>query len=544
MTKGEPMNLAWRSYFYWPIVLAVGFFLIPILLAYIYPYSFWTSTDYEPLGLADALNMAYRLADLRMYPATGISYHPGVPFYFLGWLALAATGRPIASGPDFFRTVLDHVEQYHFAIGVLGALVGAAGVYIFARAASRIVPVAVVVIAILLWITSTPATLQMFSSTSIDSFALIINAMFLAVVIPLAREEEVDPNILVLAGFVGALAYLNKLSYVYIPVALYAAAFTKFVLSGVSWPRHFRLMTVYFATLLLVVYAAGFLVIGREGLHDLYQYQKGVFWGTGLYGEGEQTVVSGSAVWRALDAIPRDRAYAVPIALIGGVLLGLGGLVTGWLRPAHRPAAVISVATGGAAALSALIVLKHYDLHYTAGVSATLPAWMVGVYLLVRAWAPPLRFVAMAAAAVAIPVMALKVAPYLDDMFAFKVLLTQQAEADRDDIRRYLAENTRGTEFVYRAPFVEYGEGFVVIYGSVPRMTYEYFKGRSQVVASPVAAWVSRDIGVYVLDKQYFRTVESIKTAPNIALLDANPAKYRDGDKIVELRSVFLLIRG
>src|SRR5690242_12136498 len=99
-----------RSTFLGPALLAAGFFAIPVSLAYIYPASFWTLTDYEPLGLADAMSMAYRLADLHLYYALGLTGHPGVPFYFLSWLALALTGHPIAWSDGFFRDVLDHVE--------------------------------------------------------------------------------------------------------------------------------------------------------------------------------------------------------------------------------------------------------------------------------------------------------------------------------------------------------------------------------------------------------------------------------------------------
>src|ERR1700739_4331992 len=129
-----------RDAFLWPALLAIGFFAIPVSIAYIYPASFWALSDYEPLGLSDALNMAYRLADMQLYRAVGLTNHPGVPLYFLSWLALAVIGYPVASGPDFFRVVLDHVEQYHLVMRIAVALVGAAGVFIFARAASRLVP--------------------------------------------------------------------------------------------------------------------------------------------------------------------------------------------------------------------------------------------------------------------------------------------------------------------------------------------------------------------------------------------------------------------
>ena len=76
------MNPDLRRSLLWPSVFAILFFAIPPLLFYSYPSSFWAATDYEPLGLADALNMAYRIADGQRYPAKGMTGHPGVTFYF------------------------------------------------------------------------------------------------------------------------------------------------------------------------------------------------------------------------------------------------------------------------------------------------------------------------------------------------------------------------------------------------------------------------------------------------------------------------------
>ena len=43
---------------------------------------------------------------------------------------------------------------------------------------------------------------------------------------------------------------------------------------------------------------------------------------------------------------------------------------------------LISIGAGVASLVSAIFVMKHYAVHYTAGVSATLPASVVACYLL------------------------------------------------------------------------------------------------------------------------------------------------------------------
>jgi hypothetical protein len=501
-------------------------------------------TDYEPLGLADALNMAYRLADRQMYEAVGMAYHPGVTFYLLSWLALALTGYPIASGENFFSTVLGHVEDYHRMILILGAFVGAAGVYVFARAARNLAPVGVTAVGVALWLASTPATLQMFMSVGMDVFALLINGLFLAVMVRLAYEKDIDPSIAVFAGCVGALAYMNKLSYIYIPLALYAAIFMKLVFCRVGLSRGFWILTVYVGSFVLIVLATAFLITGWDSFRDMWRYHKSVILGSELYGSGDPTVVSAGEVRRAIAAIPLDHAYAVPIALFGGAGLALAGLVTGFRRAGQIPVAVISIGTGVAAMLSALIVLKHYDVHYTAGVSATLPACAVCSYLLMKSWSFGPRLVGATLAALAILWMAGQLKYPLSYLLDNRMKGSQLAQADLAEINSYLAGEKRAVEFAYKAPLAQFGEGFVIIYASVPRLTYEYFQSRPQVISSLMAGQVTRDIGAYVIDKGYFPTVESVKAAPNLALLDPKPLKFTDGDTLIELRTVFLLIRG
>ena len=109
------------------------FFCIPPVLFHLYPVGFWSSTDTEPLGLANALNIAYRLGDLRFYVAEGMTGHPGVQFYLTSWLALALSGHPVAAGVQelFFRDVVDHVEAYHRASIYIAAFVGSLGIYVF-----------------------------------------------------------------------------------------------------------------------------------------------------------------------------------------------------------------------------------------------------------------------------------------------------------------------------------------------------------------------------------------------------------------------------
>jgi hypothetical protein len=488
--------------------------------------------------------MAYRIADHRLYFARGLIDHPGVPFYLMSWLALALTGYPAASGPGFFNTVIDHAEVFHRIIIWLAALAGAIGIVIFARAARKLVPIAAVAIALLIWLASTPATLLMFEIPSIEAFAILINALFFVALVRLAYDGELTAKVAFLCGCVGAFAYLNKLSYIYVPVALALAGFTNAALRRAGWIRT-RQLTLYFAFgFLLVLLATGVFFIGWPNFLILLRFHLRVMIGSGLYGTGDHMVIAKDEIWRALAAIPADRAYAMVIALLGGPCLVIGGFLTGRKGSDHVPVALIGIGTGTASLLSALFVLKHYNVHYVAGVSATLPASTVAAYLLLKSRDYRLRATAAVLAVVATLLMASQMLGWLIPQLAAITRTSELAAADLQEIHAQLAGKNVLVEFGYAAPFSQSGEGFVIVYGSVQRLTDDYRQSRPDVISSMALRLVNRDPGAYVIAKAYFPTVESIKAASNLSLTGSKPVRFKEGDKLIELHTAFLLIPG
>lgn len=472
--------------------------------------------------------------------------HPGVPFYFMSWLALALAGYPVASaGPGFLDRVAEQVEVYYQLTIWLGALAGAAGLYIFARTALKLVPAGVVATGFLIWLTSTPATLLSFTFPSIDLFAILINALFFWVLVRVAFDEDLTSGVAILAGCVGAFAYLNKLPYIYVPLALAFTGALNLSFRRADWNQKKRLWILSVASYLLVVFATGILVIGWGGLLVLFRFHIGIFLHSGMYGYGDHVIATGSEVWRAIKAIPADRAYAVFIAMVGGAGLALGGFLTGRKGPQYVPVALISVGTGLASLFSAVFVIKHYDLHYTAGISATLPSSVVGGYLLLKSWGwnDRRQIVATGVAALAILLMAILSTKPLTSAMAQRTGTSELAKADLQEINALLAGSKQGVEFSYKVPFAAYSEGFVIYYASVPRLTDDYVHDR-QMFSSMVGKMFDQDVGAYIIDKAYFPTVESIKAAANVVPLGPKPVTFKDGDKLIELRTVFILIRG
>jgi hypothetical protein len=188
--------------------------------------------------------------------------------------------------------------------------------------------------------------------------------------------------------------------------------------------------------------------------------------------------------------------------------------------------------------------MKHYAQHYTAGVSATLPASVIAGYLLAKSWGLRLPAATGAVAVAGILLMAYPATASLISLLAARTNTSELAKADLEEIKVHSLEIRGAIEFAYRAPFAGYGEGLIVTYGSVPRLTEEYLHGRNKVVSSLMQDEARLNVGAYVIDKRYFPTVESVKAASNVALLGKKPVKFRDGDKLIELRTVFLLIPG
>lgn len=523
------------------LILASLFFLLPLSLAFLYPISFWLGNDYEPLGLANALNLAFRLGHQHMYRAYGLTNHPGIPFYFMSWSALAFSGYPFASGTlEFFHSVLDHIRTYQLSAIALASLLGACSVYMFVRISSPFATKPIIILGLALWLLSTPATITAFLSPSNETFALLVNVLFLFCLLRIVRDDRGTAGTFAIAAAVSSLAYLNKLSYIYVPAALCAAMFAQYAFPLKSAPRLLRGGLIFSLTFFALIAAVGYLIIGWADFRTLLLFHRNVFLGSGLYGAGSQTVVSSDEVLTAFRAIPTDRPFALPLALMGGAgLLLVGGVLL--LKRRHpRPELTMAIGCGAATVLSALFVFKHYNLHYSAGVSATLPGCMVAYHLLTRDRFP--RHASLVAT-LALLLVAGPVVLRLQHSLRSGAENTKAAALDHDEILKLTAGQKKVVDFAYRVPFREYGEGFVVTYAGVEPLTKAYVGDRRGTTNSLIEGLVQEDVGTYVIDKRYFRTADAVKTAANVDLLGPNPVRYQNGDTLIELRTVFVLMR-
>jgi hypothetical protein len=66
--------------------------------------------------------------------------------------------------------------------------------------------IGVIAIGLLAWLTSTPATLLMFTTPSIDAFALLINGLFFYALVQIAHDRDFSRAVTLLAACASAFA--------------------------------------------------------------------------------------------------------------------------------------------------------------------------------------------------------------------------------------------------------------------------------------------------------------------------------------------------
>jgi hypothetical protein len=525
---------------------AAALAIVVALLAVRYPASIWSMTDYELDSLSNALNLAYRLGDFTFYPAPSLENHPGVPHYVLSWIALALAGFPFATSHlAFFREVLDHVERFHFIMMALSVATGAAGFYLLMRAAARIAPVGVVLIGMLLWFGSTPYALLSFMTLSIDCLGPLLSALFLTLLWRMANEPRLTPSTMVLAGSLSAAAYLTKLSYINLPLG-FAAAIGLALLAGRDRRWTFMMGLLFGYTAVVGVLLVGLWVIEWSSFKALLHFHASVFLHSGTYGTGPSDVVSGSELRAAIASIPREATWSIPIALGAGLVLIAASSATAMLRRDALPAAMLAMGAGAASLVSALSVLKHYLAFYSAAVAYTLPACCVAAWVMLDAWNIRPRRAALAGtliiAALCFPAgLTIRACDVAMQNYWRR---TQDAADDHRVIAEYIGKATPANPvgFAYAVPFREYGEGFLLIDAGIPGLTYQYLAEPAPTISSLTQRLVARDIGVFVIDRKRFLTAESIETSDNFNLLGP-VAKYQVGDRLIELKTAFVLVR-
>ena len=116
--------------------------------------------------------------------------------------------------------------------------------------------------ALLLWICSTPWTLIAFVSPTNKSFGMLINALFLGALVKVAGDEEFLPRVTILAAAVSAFAYLNKLSFINVALALVAASILSFLFRRASVRQCIKSIVLFNGVCFGIILVVGIFFIG------------------------------------------------------------------------------------------------------------------------------------------------------------------------------------------------------------------------------------------------------------------------------------------
>lgn len=504
--------------------------------------SFWTSQDYGMLSLSHAIHLEWRLSYGELFPAPGLAGHPGIPFYFASWLAVALVVPSVsAAGLDRFSEIIANAEAIYVANQTIAITVVALSSYAFVRIAARVVPIGVALAALGLWLGSTYQAILTSTSLSIETFALPLNVLFLWILLRLAASPKISTANAVMAGLIAALGYLMKLPYLYVACGLAAACLTSAVIHRVGIVQGLKSATLIASSFVLCVAAVGYSVIGEAGLDALLIFHKNVLFHSGHYGNGEIGLLQASHAVAAFDSFLFYGSFAPWAALMFGstcTVFALTGRRTGKASPSE---VILGIGAGVAALFAALGVLKHFAEHYSAGVASTLPAVFIVLLVLVKKVHPSSsrRFGFLMAI-----LLAFGVSHSL--YFAAKYKLNDVARrVDGFDDRRQLNGLLQVKEgralFTYHVLQPDFGEGFILYYSGIPGLQKEYrIRDQSRVSSymSPTGSFK-----YVVVDKAYFPDMARVRSASNLDPVGSVRVTAASADQIVELRCCFVVIK-
>lgn len=333
--------------------------------------------DYSTLSLAHALNLEWWFRTGEHFSQPDIlEVHPGLPFYFLSWVALRISGVGRPAGWDLVWETLISPDRYWLAQQALAFLLAAAGtVVFFIRARGRGLAAAIAASWIFYCVTFVTWHYGL-TRLGNDSAALLFAAVFY---LAACRSFTDQRSVYWLAlGAVCALAYLSRLNYItWLLAALLGLAAMPFC--GARIGTAFRGLGLCLLGFVGAFAAVAIPVLGWNGVGNLLTRHWQVLTHSGYYGGGDAGVVSWQSLIRSLNAVWTGTSLLHLLMLLTGVaVMGVGlKLKDREWRARSLPLGITCFAAAGIALAAAL---KHFHAHYLIAAAALLPAlvlWLV-----------------------------------------------------------------------------------------------------------------------------------------------------------------------
>ena len=495
------------------------------------------------LSLSHALNLEARLADRTYYPAPSLAGHPGVPFYLTSWLALKASVPSTADVADRLSQVFDNAEAFFLATEGMAIAIGAASIFSFVMVGGRLANPLVCLLGLGLWVASSHQSLLTVLSLQNETFALALNVVFIAVVYRVARSDRLRLLDALWIGLVSAAAYLVKISYLYIPIAIAAALLTSLAIR--HRPERSEIPIAGLACVIFVaaIMVIGYGVIGKPAFHALLAFHWSVLTHAGLYGHGASGLVSEEVLRETQQSAIASGALAIPLALAGGAFGSICSVLRYRQRCSEAADAIVGVGLSVAAMMSALIVIKHYAEHYVAGVSATLP----GLAIMAFRDLESRRLRTLYYSTLTLIVAGCLVVSWPRLLAVCRAATEFRAELsnDRRELENIIADRKGVGLYTYGLPLREASAGFVMYYAGLGALEREYAANKPTRMSplQKIAQAANTRFDYFVVSKSYYPDKGAVRAATALDPLGALQVHYEAGDQLVELRRMFIILK-
>ena len=325
----------------------------------------WVSSDYPYLSLSHALSIEnWFMGSGERVVTPEKKMHPGIPFQFVSWLALrmSALMGPPTSLDGLLIATLQNPETY-WRSALLFVLAMTLGGFFLIWRISRPYGWPVTLAACLSCLTLYGFWQYGIMELGNESFALLGAGLFFLTARAAFESKTGSAANWIIFGCVGAAAYLVKLHYIAwsaaVPFGLLVAATT----GERTWAQTFRAGVAFAMGFVAVVGLVGGLMIGGDGLLEMFENHLRVLVRSGLYGQGETAVIDTPAVQKSLTYFFANKKFSLAL-----VFVSLGAfmvMVVRWRDTtwAHRHLALgVTLLVGLALSLAAAV--KHFNPHY------------------------------------------------------------------------------------------------------------------------------------------------------------------------------------
>ena len=495
------------------------------------------------LSLSHALNLEARLADRTYYPAPSLAGHPGVPFYLTSWLALKASVPSTADVADRLSQVFDNAEAFFLATEGMAIAIGAASIFSFVMVGGRLANPLVCLLGLGLWVASSHQSLLTVLSLQNETFALALNVVFIAVVYRVARSDRLRLLDALWIGLVSAAAYLVKISYLYIPIAIAAALLTSLAIR--HRPERSEIPIAGLACVIFVaaIMVIGYGVIGKPAFHALLAFHWSVLTHAGLYGHGASGLVSEGVLRETQQSAIASGALAIPLALAGGAFGSICSVLRYRQRCSEAADAIVGVGLSVAAMMSALIVIKHYAEHYVAGVSATLP----GLAIMAFRDLESRRLRTLYYSTLTLIVAGCLVVSWPRLLAVCRAATEFRAELsnDRRELENIIADRKGVGLYTYGLPLREASAGFVMYYAGLGALEREYAANKPTRMSplQKIAQNPNTRFDYVIVSKSYYPDQATVISSTTLDPSGVLRIHYEPGDKIIELRRMFIILK-